>query len=61
MRTTLLPILTASLLLSCAALADEPSPSARILIRAGHVVEVHSGKEAADLTIIVSGDRIVDI
>jgi imidazolonepropionase-like amidohydrolase len=34
---------------------------ARILIRAGHVVDVHSGQEPADQTIIVTGDRITAI
>jgi imidazolonepropionase-like amidohydrolase len=30
----------------------------RTLIRAGHVIDVHTGAEAADETIIVTGDRI---
>lgn len=34
---------------------------ARILIRAGHVVDVHTGNEAADQTILVTGDRITAI
>lgn len=33
----------------------------RTLLRAGHVVDVHTGHEAAAQTIIVSGDRIVAI
>jgi len=33
----------------------------RTLLRAGHVVDVHTGKETADQTIIVSGDRIAAI
>ena len=33
----------------------------RILLRAGHVLDVRTGKEAADQTIIVSGDKIVAI
>jgi imidazolonepropionase-like amidohydrolase len=41
--------------------ADEAPPTARILVRAGHVLDVKSGKESADQTIIVSGDRIVAI
>jgi imidazolonepropionase-like amidohydrolase len=31
---------------------------ARILIRAGHIVDVHTGSEPADQTIVVTGDRI---
>ena len=33
----------------------------RTLIRAGHVIDVHTGKEAADQTIIVTGDKITAI
>jgi imidazolonepropionase-like amidohydrolase len=33
----------------------------RTLIRAGHVVDVHTGKEAADQTIVVAGDKIAAI
>jgi imidazolonepropionase-like amidohydrolase len=33
----------------------------RTLIRAGHVVDVHTGSEPADQTIIVTGDRITAI
>jgi imidazolonepropionase-like amidohydrolase len=33
----------------------------RTLLRAGHVIDVHTGKETADETIVVSGDRIVSI
>jgi imidazolonepropionase-like amidohydrolase len=35
--------------------------AARTLIRAGHVVDVHTGSEPADQTIIVTGDRITAI
>ncbi len=35
--------------------------TARTLIRAGHVVDVHTGNEPADQTIIVTGDRITAI
>jgi imidazolonepropionase-like amidohydrolase len=31
----------------------------RTLLRAGHVIDVHTGKETADETVIVSGDKIV--
>src|SRR5246127_1786072 len=33
----------------------------RTLLRAGHVIDVHTGKEAADQTIVVVDDRIVSI
>jgi len=33
----------------------------RILLRAGHVIDVHTGNEAADQTIIVTGDTITAI
>jgi imidazolonepropionase-like amidohydrolase len=49
-------------LLQCAAApADEPAPQGRILVRAGHVLDVRTGNEAADQTIIVSGDSISGI
>jgi len=35
--------------------------TARTLIRAGHIVDVHTGNEPADQTIIVTGDRITAI
>jgi imidazolonepropionase-like amidohydrolase len=61
--------LQASLVLSIAILqmpasavaADSPPASGRILIRAGHVLDVRSGKESADQTIIVTGDVISGI
>ena len=37
-------------------------PSAgRTLIRAGHVIDVHTGNELADETVIVQGDKIVGL
>ena len=36
-------------------------PAQRILIRAGHVVNVRTGQEPADQTIVVTGDRITAI
>ena len=39
-------------------LAEEPAPPERILIRAGHVLDTHSGKEAADQTIVVTAGLI---
>jgi imidazolonepropionase-like amidohydrolase len=53
-----------SLLFQCAvpiAGAGEPAPTGRILIRAGHVLDVHSGKETADQTIVVAGGIITAI
>ena len=41
--------------------AAESAAPRRILIRAGHVLDVHNGNEAADQTIIVSGDSITAI
>jgi len=38
--------------------ADEPAAPGRILIRAGHVLDVRTGKESADQTVIVTGDSI---
>jgi imidazolonepropionase-like amidohydrolase len=43
------------------AFADEPAAPARLLIRAGHVLDVRNGNEAADQTIIVTGDSISGI
>src|SRR5271166_1015920 len=57
------PLITSLVLLLIAALplsAENASPS-RILIRAGHVLDVHTGNELADQTIIVTGDRITAI
>src|SRR5580658_9033748 len=48
--------------LPAAAQNATPSPApSRILIRAGHVVDVHTGNEPADQTIVVVGDRITSI
>jgi imidazolonepropionase-like amidohydrolase len=48
----LLPLLCSTL-----TIAQQPTPT-RTLIRAGHVIDVHTGNEAADQTIIVTGDSI---
>ena len=45
------------LIFSIAAFAQNPV-SSRTLIRAGHVLDVHTGNEAADQTIVISADRI---
>src|SRR6201993_4544385 len=48
--------------LPAAAQNATPSPApSRTLIRAGHIVDVHTGNEPADQTIIVTGDRITSI
>jgi imidazolonepropionase-like amidohydrolase len=44
-----------------AAAAQEPAPAPRTLLRAGHLLDVRTGKEAADQTIIVAGDKIIAI
>lgn len=56
--TRSLVCLPLALALSVAA-AEQPAP--RTLLRAGHVLDVRTGKEASDQTIIVSGDKIVAI
>jgi imidazolonepropionase-like amidohydrolase len=39
--------------------AQQPTtPNSRLLIRAGHVLNVHTGDEAADQTIVVEGNKI---
>ena len=40
------------------AFAEEAAPPMRVLIRAGHVLDTHNGKEAADQTIVVTGGLI---
>ncbi len=37
------------------------APSGRTLLRAGHVLDVHTGREMPDATIIVQGERILAI
>jgi imidazolonepropionase-like amidohydrolase len=44
-----------------AAAATDSAVPARILIRAGHVLDVHNGKETTDQTIVVTGDLITAI
>src|SRR5882724_11560745 len=43
------------------ALSAQQTASKRTLIRAGHIIDVHTGSETADQTIIVAGDRIVAV
>jgi imidazolonepropionase-like amidohydrolase len=59
----LLPCL---LLTSTLSLAQAPQPtykpaSGRTLVRAGHLLDVHTGKETPAETIVVEGDRIIAI
>jgi imidazolonepropionase-like amidohydrolase len=51
------PLALALALAAATATAQQP----RILIRAGHVVNVRTGQEPADQTIVVTGDRITSI
>ncbi len=51
---SLLPLLLVGISLNA-------QPPQRTLLRAGHVIDVHTGKETADQTIIVTGDRITAI
>ena len=44
-----------------AAAATDSAVPGRILIRAGHILDVHNGKETADQTIVVTGDLITAI
>ncbi|HEX3436793.1 MAG TPA: amidohydrolase family protein, partial [Pseudacidobacterium sp.] len=48
------------LVISASLSAQQPQPK-RVLIRAGHLIDVHTGNEAADQTIIVTGDTITAI
>ena len=52
--------------LLCVALSARAQPgyqasAGRTLIRAGHVIDVHTGNELADETVIVQGDKIVGL
>jgi imidazolonepropionase-like amidohydrolase len=48
------------LLAALCSFAQTPAPG-RTLIRAGHVVDVRTGQEAADQTVLVEGDKISSI
>jgi imidazolonepropionase-like amidohydrolase len=55
-------LLLPALLLSTLRIAAQPQPvPTRTLLRAGHVIDVHTGNESADQTIIVTGDSITAI
>jgi imidazolonepropionase-like amidohydrolase len=49
------------LLIFATALSAQQTASKRILIRAGHVIDVHTGNESADQTIVVTGDTITAV
>lgn len=54
----LLYLLPALLLIARAHSQEQPS---RSLIRAGRIIDVHTGNEAADQTIVITGERIIAI
>ncbi len=55
-------LLLPALLLSTLPVAAQPQPvPTRTLLRAGHVIDVHTGNESPDQTIIVTGDSITAI
>lgn len=47
--------------LTLAQSSQEPPKKQRTLVRAGHVLNVRTGDEAADQTVIIEGDRVVGI
>jgi imidazolonepropionase-like amidohydrolase len=51
-------LLPALLLSVFATTAQSQAAPTRTLIRAGHVIDVHTGNEAADQTIVITGDTI---
>ena len=57
-HTRLIAAAIATALIPALAAAQDTT---RTLIRAGHIVDVHTGSEPADQTIIVTGDRITAI
>lgn len=62
MRRTL-PVFLFLIFLSSILVAQSAQPSAkqRILVRAGHLLNVRTGEETANQTIVIEGDRIVAI
>ncbi len=62
MRRALLLLAGLGLAVHAAFAQSTYQPAAgRTLLRAGHVLDVHTGKEAADETIVIAGDKIVAI
>src|SRR5581483_4802690 len=56
------PFLLLSLVISCtAALAQTAPAPKRVVIRAGHLLDVKNGKMLADQAIVIEGDKIVSV
>jgi len=53
-----IPILALAALAATAAVAEPAAPAGRTLLRAGHVIDVRTGSELADQTIVVTGGLI---
>jgi imidazolonepropionase-like amidohydrolase len=60
-RRLALSLIGMQIIAASSAVAEESPPPERILIRAGHVLDVHTGKQSADQTIIVTGNLISGI
>jgi imidazolonepropionase-like amidohydrolase len=60
-RRLALSLLLFQFIVASVALSEESAKPSRILIRTGHLLDVHSGKESADQTIIVTGGVISGI
>ena len=60
-RVRLALLLVIALTSSAAAIAEQAPVAGRTLIRAGHLLDVRTGVETANQTIVVSGERIVAI
>lgn len=61
---SLLQSTVAALTLALPIIAQQPTyvpPAGRTLLRAGAVVDVHTGKEMPNATVVVQGDRIVSV
>jgi hypothetical protein len=46
--------------LTTVGVADDTAAANRTLIRAGQLLDIHSGKETANQTIVVTGERITE-
>src|SRR5437588_3789235 len=46
---------------SVAAVAQTPAPTKRVMVRAGHLLDVKGGKMLADQAIVIEGDKIVSV
>jgi len=53
--------MAAGLALMANSVAQTPKPAGRVLVKAGHLVDVHSGATLDAQTIVIAGDRIVSI